>query len=961
MALHLLTFGGLGLESGDASPAPRLRPQRLAILAVLAAASERGVSRERMLGLFWPDSGEDRARNSLRQALYVLRQELGGDAVRASANLSLDRGVVDSDVGEFRRAIAVGDAARAASVVNGPFLDGFYLAGASGFDRWVEEERAALGDAAGRAILSLAREAESRRDYDAAAGWWRRLTRLDPLSGRYALGFLRTLAAGGDRAGALAFARAHESVVRRELESDADPAIRKLEAELRAMPAPVDVRTSPPATVPRAASAFAAGSTGQAPGSGAAEGTRTTTSVRRLPRTVIAMFTLMGVVTGVATFASGKWAASLLTRGSTGPPTLAVGMVLEEGVPDTLRIGGVITDMLATNLARMGGVPVLANSRLFELLRPGQDTLSAGYLDAARRAGATEILQGRLLPGPQWGLGLELQRIDLASGIVRGAYRVTAPDRYALVDSMTSAIARDLRLGAPPGSVADATTDSPVAYRLYEEGLRAYYQYDEAAARRLMNAALEQDSTFAMAAYYDARMSRIGDGDEMPRRARALRLAARAPERERLTITADILGMNVEPGALAVAESLTMRFPRYPRAHALLSSIRGSNGDWAGAVAAIERAVSIDSAAEPIDRQSCALCDDLTHLANVYLWWDSLPAAERTAQRYLRLRPRAHYPWHILAGAAAARGDSAALETYLRRFHETNPAGVTIDYFARRYILGELYHEADRRLGELLLSPRPTENGPARWLKAILLRNEGRFSEALRVIRQGTPDVLANGLITMETGNARAAVALLAPLARSAESSSVPGVRARNITWFKTLYGMTLAAAGDTAALARLADTVEYWGTRSLYGRDRRAHHYVRGMLRIAEGRDAEAAEELRQAIHSPAHGFTRVNYELGRALVRLGRPDEAVSTVRAALHGDIDGSNLYITRTELHELLGRAFDRLQMIDSAAVHYRAAVRAWARADAPYQERRAELVAWLSRHAPRALTHGGGTH
>src|SRR4030095_262205 len=92
--MRLLTFGGLALESADGS-APRLRPQRLAILAVLAA-SERGVSRERMYSTFWPDADEERAGHSLRQALYALRQELGEDVVQADATLVLDRARVVS-------------------------------------------------------------------------------------------------------------------------------------------------------------------------------------------------------------------------------------------------------------------------------------------------------------------------------------------------------------------------------------------------------------------------------------------------------------------------------------------------------------------------------------------------------------------------------------------------------------------------------------------------------------------------------------------------------------------------------------------------------------------------------------------------------------------------------------------------------------------------------------------------
>src|SRR5687768_1506333 len=242
--MRLLTFGGLALKSGDGS-SPRLRPQRLAILAVLAAG-EHGVSRERLYSIFWPEADEEHARASLRQALYALRQELGEDVVESDAALTLDRARVASDVADFRSALASGARSQAAQLATGPFLDGFFLPGAAGFERWVEDERAALTADATRALLSLAREAEASGDPDAALDWWRRLTRIDPLSGRFALGFLRALAARGDRAGALAFARAHESVVRRELEADPDPEIRRLEAELRAIPSPPVTRSAPP-------------------------------------------------------------------------------------------------------------------------------------------------------------------------------------------------------------------------------------------------------------------------------------------------------------------------------------------------------------------------------------------------------------------------------------------------------------------------------------------------------------------------------------------------------------------------------------------------------------------------------------------------------------------------------------------------------------------------------------------
>ena len=172
---------------------------------------------------------------------------------------------------------------------------------------------------------------------------------------------------------------------------------------------------------------------------------------------------------------------------------------------------------------------------------------------------------------------------------------------------------------------------------------------------------------------------------------------------------------------------------------------------------------------------------------------------------------------------------------------------------------------------------------------------------------------------------------------------------ARYHAWRGTLAGMAVAAAGDTAALRRMADTVQYWGERSIFGRDRRAHHYLRGLLFTAAGRDDDAIGEFQQAIYSPTLGFTRVNFELGRALMRRSRAREAVAVVAPALRGEVDAANLYVTRTELHELLAQAYDGAGVRDSAAVHYRAVVRAWANADEMFHTRRDAARTWLARH------------
>ena len=645
--MRLLTFGGLALVDDDGSPAPRVRPPRLALLAAIAGAGERGMSRERLMSFFWADSDEAHGRHSLRQALYALRQDLGRDVVTSQgAALTLDALAIATDVGEFREAVSAEAHARAANIATGPFLDGFYLAGAPDFERWVEEERARLTAVLTAVLTALANDAASEGNRDAAIDSWRRLTVINPLSGRFAAGYLAALAARGDRAAALAFARQHEALVRRELDTAPDPEVRRLEAKLRASlsaePAPAGSNGS---SAPEQA-APTRDASGPIP---AQRLLPNVAPARRLP-----MVRRAAVVAGALTLIVFVAAAALARergwlRSADPSQTFAVGLIREDGVPDSLRTGRVLTDMLATNLARVSGLPVVANSRMVELVRAGHDTSEAEYSDAARRAGASELFEGRVFATAGAGLTLELRRVELRSGIVRHAYRVRAGDRYALVDSMTRAIAQQLRLASPQGSVADATTSSPMAYRFYEEGLRAFYQFDAKAAKRLMRTALEEDSTFAMAAYYEALLATSDqmtpDGRHVTEARRvALRLAQRAPERERLTITADLASENNDPRALAVAETLATRFADDPRALMTLAKVRTVVGDWAGAVVATERAIALDSAAESAGRANCRVCQGYTHLAEIYLWFDSLGAAERTARRYLELRPTSSQP-----------------------------------------------------------------------------------------------------------------------------------------------------------------------------------------------------------------------------------------------------------------------------------------------------------------------------
>jgi DNA-binding SARP family transcriptional activator/TolB-like protein len=221
--------------------------RRIALLSILALARGRSVGRERLMGLLWPEHNGDAARHNLSESLYVLRKELGEGLASSGDEVRLDPAVVSSDVGEFEAALERGDLENAARVYGGPLLDGFYVADAAEFERWVEGERDRLARAYARALERLAEAAEAEGSALRAVDWWRALAVHDPYASRVALRLVRAYDAAGERAAALRYAEAHGALLREELGVDRDPELDAVVERLRTDP----VRTPAPPPPPR--------------------------------------------------------------------------------------------------------------------------------------------------------------------------------------------------------------------------------------------------------------------------------------------------------------------------------------------------------------------------------------------------------------------------------------------------------------------------------------------------------------------------------------------------------------------------------------------------------------------------------------------------------------------------------------------------------------------------------------
>jgi DNA-binding SARP family transcriptional activator/TolB-like protein len=507
-AYRLETFGKLSLSGGATGSLSHQR-RRLALLALLAAAGERGLSRDALLGYLWPDSTAENGRHSLEQLLHALRRSLG-DSVFSGVNpVRLDPDVIASDVNDFERALARGALAEAVASYQGSFLEGFYLNDAPEFERWASTERARLADRYTEALNRLAVDAEKAGDHASAVNLRRRIADVDPVSSRSALALMRALVAAGDRTSALQHARIYEALVQQELGSAPDPSIARYAAGLRAeVDQRPDVSVSPvepAATVPPAAKVQAAPTPVT---------TRLTESTRaRLPEATVdavkaprrTNWAPVAIFLGAAILL----VAVLARRNSEKVPALDANKIVivpfrTAGVDSSLKyLGEGVVDLIAPMLTGEGG-PIAVDSRTvisaWNRITGGREGTADDAREVARAVGAGLVLSGAVV---QTGGNLTLTGNVMSGqgGDTRPLTSVSAP-----IDSIDRLVDRFVvqlltrQSGVAEGSVAAVTSQSLPAIRSYLEGRAAYRRANEEKAIENFSRALDADSTFALAA-----------------------------------------------------------------------------------------------------------------------------------------------------------------------------------------------------------------------------------------------------------------------------------------------------------------------------------------------------------------------------------------------------------------------------------------------------------------------------
>lgn len=953
----------LASSGGQADPTLSARRRKIALLVLLASA-RRPVSKDSLLEMFWGEQDETRARHSLSDALSHIRRVLGrGSVVANQSTAALDASIaLTVDSVEFAGAVKEGNDMLALDLYAGPFLDGVHVDGSTSFEQWVSAERHRLSSLFGRACSRRASALLTAGEWDECAEVTRRWLECEPASSAAAKIRLQAIAGPGTRESAVRAVQEFERISQRlnsELGLRPDASVADVAREFAnrirqdELPAghtsefvlPADaVRAraasdAPDKGIPTAQSMTPGGTPFVGPDRRAANRFADVPVVYKAEAIAKAFTDKSPAIVETPPRKKSRWMIPVAVAALLIATIGAAFYIRRDAVTAvaTARTAVALTDfefvngdstqtwmadglrtMLASRLSRSAAMELISPERVREIARqakyPSNELLGTERArDVGAQAGADWIVSGAISKADTSFL-LELTVRDVKSGKVLRVASVNASNTLQLTDA---AAAKLLDVIDPAGSgahLSELETSSQEAYQHFVAYVRYANGISNTQARVELDKALALDSGF-ISAIIARRGAAVTERDSVvARRLDALfkKYESRATFWDRTTLEAErIIPLGEMGKALALYRELVARYPRDPRAYTRLWNTLTLNGEWKEAEQVALRQLAIDSLAATAGTGVCAPCGAYSDLANTRLALGDGPGAERAARRLLELQPDLGGGWAILSTVLIANEKyDEGLEAY-RRARAINPEEELWwkQLQARNLVLANRMSDADTLIAVLERSKDPGTRDNGLDIRALWYREQGKWAEALKYINQEDAEGGDKRQITLMRANTLARMGNYAGAQREFEKmhelfkNDPRGDNARWFSWSHTLLGDALAPTGDTTLLKVLADSAMLIGSNSYYARDKMAPHYLRALIAVRGGRDDEAEREFKSAMFS-RNGFTRVNVEYAKLLIRKKRFSEADKLLHDALMGPLDAMLRYQPRSEVRAMI---------------------------------------------------------
>jgi len=470
---------------------------RVALLTYLAVSTPRGSHRrDKLIAVFWPETTEERARNALSQAVFVLRRGLGNAVVVTSGDdeVGLDSEKMRCDAAAFEQLLDEGRKDEALELYRGDLLEGFYVPEYPAFERWLEGERRRLRKRARDAALSLADDEEASENTVEAVHWLRRAAIWAPYDEALLQRLVTLLHAAGDRSGAIREYDGFEKRLAEELKLEPSPETRALSEAIRSEASAPDVE--------RRSALSTLSVTDLAP---ATEPARRRGRGRWLAAASAAAVLLLAGAAATDWFTAGPEAPDAAAAELEPRRVLVLPLRNETGGADLDPIGRVAADWLTQGLLRTGRLQVVSGTETLGFAESGEGAGQPSAdlaLGLAREVGAAYAITGSYMQR-NGELLFQVQIHRTVGGDVAVGVEVTGgdlADPMAAIEQLRQRTTGALAALLDPRSEswAHAASQPPTfeAYRLYAEGMDHFMRYEgkEALSRFYEAAAL--DSTF---------------------------------------------------------------------------------------------------------------------------------------------------------------------------------------------------------------------------------------------------------------------------------------------------------------------------------------------------------------------------------------------------------------------------------------------------------------------------------
>ncbi|UCC44669.1 MAG: tetratricopeptide repeat protein [Candidatus Zixiibacteriota bacterium] len=619
---------------------------------------------------------------------------------------------------------------------------------------------------------------------------------------------------------------------------------------------------------------------------------------------------------------------------------------------DAQRLGEIITSLLITDLSESQYMQVVSSQMVYDILnRMGMGPKQALDRDlatrVAREASARFMLVGDIIQSGQE-MSISAQLIEVGTGTTIASQRVLSGSDetvFSIVDRLSIEVKNDLSLplaarDEPDRMVADATTHSTEAYRHYLEGLESISKLDNPEALMHFTAALQYDSTFAMAYHQLSRV--VGAEYRRAYAQKALNYADKACHKDQLFIRSRAEWLaGKEKQAISIQEELISRWPDEKYAYYNLGLWYTSRVGYAKAARYLEQAIKID----PAYRLA------LNQLAYTYDLAGEFDKAMGALDRYVAVAPDEPNPYDSRGELYARHGRFAeAKEAYWKAVKIKPDFGQAAVKLANLYLITGEYDSAAVCLRVWASNLKGADSIRVAGQFAIIAAYQGKFGEAIEILDQGIEDIrrLAGeapeshrwafplicqrthvklhtsdgeqGLQELEQG-----FALTTPCSYL-DSMDYLALRAYGLVQ----TGQAVRAEEGLAVLKSKAGDTRRQIQR--YQAIAACHELNQGNYRAAVELASGAIEDI------PVYwGFTP-RFLLGRTYMKLGQVEEAVRILEQELNVyDVERVTEYVMGVQLYYYLGLAYERAGRYTEAANIYVTFLDIWKDADPGREE------------------------